>query len=183
MSPRKVARKKSASVAVATLDTQWEHIDLNWTIGQSLQTAADRLTNGDIQVDLDLNLKVPELFGMRDSLSSVFNYLLNYSSAAFDRMDDERARKIQISTKLHNKNEIEVVYSDNAGGIPKEVRSKMIQPMHPKELDKGSAAVWIKKVVSIVSDHQGSVGLETEEGGGSTFTLRFPLSSPQKVVK
>jgi C4-dicarboxylate-specific signal transduction histidine kinase len=159
------------------MDNDWESIDLNWTISQRLQAAAERLTSGDIQIDLDLNLKVPKLFANRESLSQVFDYLLNYSASAFDRLDDDRERKIRISTRLHNKNELEVIYVDNAGGIPEEIRRNMAQPLHPAELEKGAAGVWIKKVVSIVSEHRGTVGLETADDTGSTFTLRFPLSS------
>lgn len=154
-----------------------EIVDLNWTISQCLQDAAERLTQGSVQVDLDLNLQIPKLSATRETLSQVFDSLLNYSSAAFDRLGDSRQRRIQIITRVHEDDALEVIYTDNAGGIPERIRQHLTQPMHPTELDQGSSGVWIKQVARIISDHRGTIDLETQDGSGSTFTLRFPLPS------
>jgi Signal transduction histidine kinase len=64
--------------------------------------------------------------------------------------------------------------SDSGGGIPEEVKAKLFKPMvTTKSKGQGFGLAVAKRLVDTLS---GSITFESEEGNGTKFTIKLPLS-------
>ena len=83
---------------------------------------------------------------------------------------------ITISTRK-DEDWAEIRIKDTGPGIPKDIRSKIFDPFFTtKEIGKGTGQGLAIIHSIVVNKHNGTVDLETEEGKGTTFIFRFPIS-------
>ncbi len=66
-------------------------------------------------------------------------------------------------------------WSDEGVGMEPHQIQEIFQPF--KAFRKGGTGLGLAVVYSIVSDHHGDIGVESEVGKGTTFTLRIPLEA------
>lgn len=75
-----------------------------------------------------------------------------------------------------------VVVRDNGIGIPHEALPRLFQPFYRASNAERSAAAGMGVGLAVVNElvllHGGSIAVESEEGRGSTFTVRLPLAGP-----
>lgn len=73
------------------------------------------------------------------------------------------------------KDYIEIKISDTGSGISKDDLPKIFEPFFSTKGQKGTglglAVIW-----GIIDNHNGTINVESEEGKGTTFTIRLPLS-------
>jgi signal transduction histidine kinase len=69
---------------------------------------------------------------------------------------------------------VDVIVSDTGKGIREEDRARIFEPFHTTKADGTGLGLAI--VQRIVEAHEGEVVVTSEEGRGSSFRLRFPLS-------
>lgn len=73
--------------------------------------------------------------------------------------------------------EARLIVRDQGGGMTPEVKSRIFEPFFTtKEPGRGSG-MGLATVYGIVTSAGGSVGVESEQGRGSTFTVRLPRVS------
>jgi signal transduction histidine kinase len=74
---------------------------------------------------------------------------------------------------------LEIRIADQGKGIPKEFRDKIFDRFEQVSIDdnrvKGGTGLGLAISKSIVVAHDGSIGVDSEEGAGSTFWIRLPL--------
>ncbi len=77
-------------------------------------------------------------------------------------------------------NWVEIKVSDNGRGIPESHRAKIFDRFEQVELSdaslKGGTGLGLAICKTIVAAHKGEIGVESEQGKGSTFWLRIPLN-------
>jgi len=70
---------------------------------------------------------------------------------------------------------IEVRISDTGCGISKDDLPRIFEPFFSTKGQKGTglglAVIW-----GIIDNHNGTINVESEEGKGTTFIIRLPLS-------
>jgi two-component system sensor histidine kinase HydH len=74
--------------------------------------------------------------------------------------------------------QVEVVVSDTGKGIRAEDLRKIFEPFHTTKADGTGLGLAI--VQRVVEAHAGDVTVTSEEGRGSSFRLRFPVSSNER---
>jgi two-component system NtrC family sensor kinase len=85
--------------------------------------------------------------------------------------------EISIQTRLEE-NSIMIRISDNGKGIKQEHLAKIFEPFFTtKEVGKGTG-LGLSISYDIVRKHGGELMVESEEGKGSKFTIRLPLTAP-----
>jgi len=63
--------------------------------------------------------------------------------------------------------------SDNGKGIPRKIRQRIFEPFFSYGKARGTG-LGMATVQRIMAEHQGGIELASEEGQGTTITLRLP---------
>jgi PAS domain S-box-containing protein len=155
-------------------------LSINDPIRDVFKVLGHQLTVHSIEVVLDLDEHLPETRAEHNRLEQVF---INLVTNAIDAMDEKSARAedpvekiLTIRTFAENGHVVATV-SDTGIGMSEEVKNKLFQPFFTtKEIGKGTG---LGTCISfgIVKDYSGSISVETEEGKGSCFTVRFPAAT------
>ena len=85
---------------------------------------------------------------------------------------EENGGTLRISTR-EAKDYIEVSFEDTGIGIPKENVEKIFSPFFTTKAQGMGMGLPICK--KFVENHGGIIMVESEEGKGSTFTIRLPI--------
>lgn len=104
-------------------------------------------------------------------LNQVFmNLLVNAAQAI------EQQGEIKIATTADNAY-VEIKISDTGSGIPKENLSRIFDPFFTtKEAGKGTG-LGLHLAYDIINKHNGTIGVESAVGQGTTFTIRIPVDA------
>ncbi|UCH70013.1 MAG: PAS domain S-box protein [Candidatus Bathyarchaeota archaeon] len=120
-------------------------------------------------VELIMKLgRLPEIEVDRDMIERVF---LNLATNGAQAME-EKGGLLIVSTK-ETKKFVEVSFKDTGIGIPKENMEKLFTPFFTtRAKGMGMGLATCKK---LIDSHGGSIETESEEGKGSTFTVKLPV--------
>ncbi len=95
--------------------------------------------------------------------------LLNLLRNAMEAMEEKGV--LTIATRELD-NEVELRISDTGKGIPEEVQRKLFEPFFTTK--PGGTGLGLAVCLSIVERHHGKITVNSIEGKGSVFTIRFP---------
>jgi len=89
--------------------------------------------------------------------------------------------RVAISAKLLNgaradKQEVQVQMSDNGPGLPKEALRLVFDPFVVRSDSPMEYGIHLMACYFIVHHHGGRIDARSEEGQGTTFTLRLPVN-------
>lgn len=65
--------------------------------------------------------------------------------------------------------------SDSGSGIPVGVKERIFDPFFTTKTKGKNSGLGLAVVYGIVKDYHGQIGVETQEGEGTTFSIFFPL--------
>ena len=141
--------------------------------------------------EMELNLSptlpaVPCLLG--DFNQVILNLIVNAAYAIGEALkaapDKEQKGKITISTSA-DEDWVVIKIADTGIGIPESNRKRVYDPFFTtKPVGKGSGQGLAIAHAVVVEKHNGTIDFESEEGKGTTFTVRLPLKvQPDKGEK
>ena len=155
--------------------------NLNEMLKSTLTVARNELKYVAV-VETDFDNDLPEIECYRDDLNQVFlNLLVNAAHTIAEVDGDASAGKgiITVST-LRGYDDVAICISDTGKGIPKAVRNRIFDPFFStKDIGKGSGQGLSIARKIVVDKHGGSLDFETEEGKGTTFIIRLPVTGPE----
>ncbi|WP_017730871.1 sensor histidine kinase [Nafulsella turpanensis] len=125
------------------------------------------------KIKLEVDLKEPDLFLQADInlLDQVFiNLIIN----AIEAVKDSPEPKISLSAYRIADKKVMVKVADNGTGMSKEVQEKIFIPFFSTK--KQGSGIGLSLCKQIVVLHGGSIQLQSIEGVGTAFFLRFPMS-------
>jgi signal transduction histidine kinase len=118
-------------------------------------------------------------------LNTVFNNLISNSIDSFNSLKTIRERKISISYGIV-KNNIQIIYSDNGGGIPKvftKDKDKIFLPFTTSKKDRAGndigTGLGMYLVKNVISDNNGSVEI-MESKLGFQLKIELPTRTSKK---
>jgi len=124
---------------------------------------------------IEMTLDPSEPWAMADS-NQMELAILNLSINARDAMSSDG--QLTISSEAAADGVVLVKVKDNGSGIPKHLMEKVFDPFFTtKPIGKGTG-LGLSQVYGLLEQSGGSVGLESEEGVGTTVILRFPAAQP-----
>jgi signal transduction histidine kinase len=91
--------------------------------------------------------------------------------------------RVTLTAQLHNdgpKPEIHVQISDNGPGLPQEALRVLFDPFVVRGDTPAEYGIHLMACFFIVYHHGGRIEARSEQGHGTTFTLRLPLH-PERV--
>lgn len=101
---------------------------------------------------------------------------LNLVHNALQAMPDGGA--LEITTALGKRNERDwalLTVRDTGVGIPQEDLSRIFEPFFTTKSDRGGTGLGLSVTYGIVTDHGGTIEVESEPGKGSKFTVWLPI--------
>jgi len=155
------------------------NVHLNDCINGTFTVLGRQLELHGIKVELELDQALPPVRGDRNRLEQVF---LNLIMNARDAMDEKEAiagqdveKILKISSRTEG-NMVLVQISDTGRGMSEAVKEKIFEPFFTtKPVGKGTG-LGLSISFGIVRDYDGEIEVESEEGRGTTFAVRFPAA-------
>ncbi len=118
-----------------------------------------------------LDAKLPNIQGIPDAIEQL---LVNLISNARDAMGDKKGNII-ISTRIFDKDHVELEITDEGIGIPDEYLAKIFTPFFTtKPVGKGTGLGMVI-VMNAVEEHDGRLMVKSELNKGTTFTIILPI--------
>lgn len=143
-----------------------EPADINAVVRESLARLEAVKPDG-IVIRTELADGLPELRLDREQMLVVFgNIVENAVSAMKDRGE------LVVTTRPVGGGKVEVSFADTGPGIPERYLARVFEPYFTRKPGGTGLGMAISK--RIVEDHGGSIGIASEEGKGTTVTIRLP---------
>jgi signal transduction histidine kinase len=102
--------------------------------------------------------------------------VINLLSNAKDAVEENETQLIEIHNTISNEY-FKVSIKDNGKGINPEIKDKIFESFFTtKEINKGTG-IGLALVANIVKEFNGTIEVESELGGGTTFSVSFPVKT------
>ena len=157
-------------------------VNINDPIQDVFKVLGHQLKVHEIEVELDLDLNVPNIMAEHNRLEQVFINLVTNAIDAMDEKSDQpengaMQKKLTIKSFADN-GRVSVNVSDTGVGMSEEVKNKILEPFFTtKKIGKGTG-LGVSISYGIIKDYEGTIEIESEVGKGTTFKLSFPALVP-----
>lgn len=148
------------------------YIDLNRAVMTTLDVARHEFKYiADVITDLG---DLPAILCYSSEINQVMlNLVVNAAHAIADNITTARGQ-IRVTTRWEDQ-EVVLEVSDSGCGIPEEIRTRIFDPFFTtKEVGRGTGQGLAITRTIVVDKHCGTIGVESEVGVGTTFTVRLP---------
>lgn len=137
-----------------------------------LLLSQERGAIGGVRIEKEYEPDLPRVdLDSAQTREALWNLLVN----AVEAMPNGGEIRVSAHRATKGRDFLEIVVSDTGKGIQAVERDKIFEPFHTTKADGTGLGLAI--VHRVVEAHAGELDVESEEGRGSTFRLRFPLSS------
>jgi signal transduction histidine kinase len=144
-------------------------------VQQAVESLKELAESNGVKVEFE-NIEV-ELLADPDRLTQV---LINLISHAIKYSESGQTVSIQ---RVDCQDWLEVRIIDQGRGIPASAQARIFERFQQVETDdskrKGGTGLGLAICKSIIEQHGGSIGVESEPGKGSSFWFRLPLTVAQ----
>lgn len=147
-----------------------ELISINKYIEGALKLVENQALFHNIEIRRELAQNLPFIKGDAAQLQQVFlNILINAGEAM------PQGGKIDVETNLSKDgNFIEIKFKDTGCGIPKKNLKKVFDPFFTTKPPGKGTGLGLSVSYGIVKNHNGVIDIESQEGKGTTFTIKLP---------
>ena len=154
---------------------EFDTVRLETVLENALILVGARLLLNNIILHTEIEKGLKGVHGHDSRLEQVFINLFQNSIDSLHGRADGR-----ITVIMGNVGDgIQVTFTDNGPGIPKEQQNNIFEPFYTtKEVGAGTG-LGLSIVYGIVADHQGAISCQSEPGRYTTFTMTLPCSKKQ----
>ena len=148
-------------------------VDVNQIVGDTLAIAKHHLELHKVELLTQLQSALPLIQGDTYKLQQVFlNMILNAQKAM------PNGGKLNVETRQPDRNnrKVEVRFSDTGGGIPPESPDRIFEPLSAIEAEGPDTRLDLSVTHDIVKQFGGEIGVKSEIGVGTTFTISLPIA-------
>lgn len=157
----------------------FREIDINGLIKEVILLVKHGARTHKYNIKLDLQREIPETVADPGAMRQVF---LNIIMNSFHFMEPEG--EIVISTahesSPYEPDYIRIKISDNGRGIEKDIINKIFDPFFSTKAVGEGTGLGLSICHRIVSEHEGTIDVESRPGKGTVFTVRIPVRGKQK---
>jgi len=107
----------------------------------------------------------------------LMNLVTNAIDACIFDPEADKAHRVTMVTEKEGDDYIRFDVMDNGCGMPEEVRAKLFSSFFSTKGVKGTG-LGLLVTAKLVEEHKGTIDVTSEEGQGTTFSLRFPIRLP-----
>jgi len=160
-------------------DKDFIHLDLNEVVNDALDFTRTRwkdeaeLKGIKIQIKKELS-PISSIMGKASELREVLTNLINNSLDAMPQ-----GGRIKIKTFEEDKC-VFLKVEDTGIGMPVDVMKRVFDPFYTTKGPK-STGLGMSLSYSIITRHQGTISVDSQEGKGTTFTIMIPTERVKKI--
>jgi len=143
-------------------------IDMNEVLEESLKMVRLAVKTSSVEVVKKFQ-PIDKVVANLGEIQQVFTNLI---TNAFQVMDGKGGILTLCTRSLRDS--VEVKVSDNGMGIPQKHLSQIFDPFFTTKKTGEGTGLGLNIVYRIVTKYGGTIDVESKEGSGTTFTLRFP---------
>lgn len=148
-----------------------ETVDLNKVIEEAVRLSLSTLRKREIAVLKDL---APDLTTCRADAQMIEQVLVNLITNACQAMEGaEGAKLIEVASAVQD-GRIVLRVSDSGPGVPPSLREKVFDPFFTTRKD--GSGIGLSFSHRIVTDHGGSLRVDTSRWGGAEFRIELPAA-------
>ncbi len=148
-------------------------VDCNELLEDLLDLHSEVAVSRKIQIDKEFERDIPEVVLDETQMRvAIQNLILN----GFDAMPD--GGRLMVKTELENQH-LAIRISDSGKGISLEEQASLFTPFFTTKADGTGLGLVLSR--QIITDHNGSIDFESEEGAGATFVVELPLPVAQEA--
>jgi two-component system NtrC family sensor kinase len=154
-------------------ETARARADINEIVQDVLALMTHFIHTSGVQLELDLGADLPWIVLDANQMKQV---LLNLLHNALHAMPG--GGRLQVRTQLRVRNErdwivIEVV--DNGVGMEQSEIVRIFDPFYTTRAESGGTGLGLSVTYGIVTDHGGTIEVQSQRGSGSTFSVWLPV--------
>ncbi len=165
------------------LPTQKKLVDLCAVVEESERLLRSVLPAA-INVEVDVACRAP--LWVRGDQTQIHQVILNLAINAHDAMPDGGTLRLVLSSTLESdtgdlveasasrRSFACLVIADTGLGMPPEIQTRIFEPFYTTKDRNQRTGLGLSTVHGIVRDHGGHIGVRSEVGKGSTFTVLLP---------
>ena len=158
---------------------QKTHFDANKIILRCIDLISHQAIFHNIEIKTELAGDLPQILGDPGQLQQVFtNLLLN----AADAMQGQG--KITVASQPTPSHDgIILTFTDTGCGISPNIQGKIFEPFFTTKAPGKGTGLGLSIVYSVIQRHGGTIEVDSNPGGGATFTIKLPLETPPEVAQ
>ena len=152
-------------------------INLNDVVNETIGLIEYGASEKGIQIEKDFQESIPLIHGDKHLLEQV---ILNLSLNAITAMPD--GGKLEYGTgelqldPLLSKPGVYVSVIDTGVGIPESVKERIFEPFYTSQITEKGTGLGLTVSDRIIRQHKGIIEVESEQGQGTTFTVKLPIA-------
>lgn len=171
--------RRASDVVRRLLDfsRQGEHVrtraDLNEVVNDVIALTRHLIQTNNVSLVLDLDEKLPWISIDTNQMKQV---LLNLIHNALQAMKLGGELRVSTSEVLREgRNWVGMFVKDNGVGINPADQARIFQPFFTTKGNSGGTGLGLSVTYGIVTDHGGTIEIESQPGKGSTFSVWLPI--------
>jgi signal transduction histidine kinase len=158
------------------MDVKIEQIKLSAVIEDVLGFLGKEAEYRSIDVTVETASDIPDFESDRGKLQQIF---LNIINNAFAAMAD--GGHLAINTRRIKDNAVEVTITDNGYGMSEADLKRIFEPFFSTKTKVGGTGLGLSITYGLVQELGGSIHASSQEGLGTTFIIKLPLTPPQTL--
>lgn len=158
------------------MDVKIERIKLAAVIEDVLGFLGKEAEYRSIDVTVNIAPDIPDFQSDRGKLQQIF---LNIINNAFAAMED--GGQLEIIIKYIDRNGVEITIADNGCGMSETDLKRIFEPFFSTKTKVGGTGLGLSITYGLVQELGGTIYASSQEGLGTTFTIKLPLTPPQTL--
>jgi len=151
-------------------------VSVNEIVTKTLELLAYQLRVGNVEVESALAPDLPQIAGDPHQLQQV---VLNLVNNAIQAMAPGGQGRLGVTSSLSpDRSTIRLAVTDNGPGIPPEHLPRVLEPFFTTKPQGEGTGLGLAIAQGIVTDHGGTIAVESTLGQGATFTVTLPATAP-----
>lgn len=152
-----------------------EIVDLHDALDETHKLIDTLYVNEGVNIKLNLDAEKPMVLGNRNKMQqAILNIISNAKDAVLDT--DKENKQIAINTK-NAEGDFILEISDNGCGMPDEIKNKIFDSYFTTKPAGEGTGIGLDLTKNIVEGFGGKIEVFSQEGEGTQFVIKLPLTS------
>ena len=152
-------------------------VDLSKVVEQSLFLLRTQFRRAPVETNAQFHNEIPLVLGDANQLQQV---VMNLIANAWQALEDVGGGTIDISAKVSDGEWVDLAVSDTGPGIPERHLDKVFDPFFTTKPEGKGTGLGLSISYGIITDHGGTIEVDSRAGMGTTFTVRLPWPKSQE---